>query len=247
MSPLGPVPVRRLGDTVYETLAEAIASGQLPEGAKLFEDEIARQMGVSRTPVREAFRQLAKTGLVDADLYRTPVVRRLRRQDIDEIYELREALEPLALRLALRNPKTSWLDDLEAKQRAIEQEYARGAGDIAASVHYNELFHRAFVTASRHQRLANIMDPLWIQVLRLSFLSHQLERLPSGRLPRAVAEHRAILDAARAGDAGHGETLLRRHVRQGHDDLITSLVSSNAAGAPEAVPAHSSPLKEERS
>jgi DNA-binding GntR family transcriptional regulator len=237
--PLGPVAVKRLGDTVYETLAEAIASGQLPEGTKLFEDEIARQMGISRTPVREAFRQLAKTGLVDADLYRTPVVRRLSRQDIDEIYELREALEPLALRLALRNPEASWLENLEVRQRAIEHEYARGAVDIAASVHYNELFHRAFVTASRHQRLANIMDPLWIQVLRLSFLSHRLERLPAGRLPRAVAEHRAILDAAREGDGGRGETLLRRHVRQGHDDLVQSLFSSDNAGAPGAAPAHS--------
>lgn len=246
MTPLGPVPVRRLGDTVYETLAEAIASGQLPEGAKLFEDEIARQMGVSRTPVREAFRQLAKTGLVDADLYRTPVVRHLRRQDIDEIYELREALEPLALRLALRNPETVWLDDLEAKQRAVEQEYARGAVDITASVHYNELFHRAFVTASRHQRLANIMDPLWIQVLRLSFLSHQLERLPAGRLPRAVAEHRAILDAAREGDGERGEALLRRHVRQGHDDLVLSLFSSDTPGAPDAAAAQSLSQREER-
>jgi len=226
MSPLGPVPVKRLGDTVYETLAEAIASGQLSEGAKLFEDEIARQMGVSRTPVREAFRQLAKTGLVDADLYRTPVVRRLTRQDIDEIYELREALEPLALRLALRNPDASWLDDLDAKQRAIEEQCAQGAVDVTASVHYNEVFHRAFVTASRHERLANIMDPLWIQVLRLSFLSHQLERLPAGRLPRAMVEHRAILDAARTGDGERGETLLRRHVRRGHDDLVASLFSS---------------------
>lgn len=246
MSPLGPVSVRRLGDTVYETLAEAIASGQLPEGTKLFEDEIARQMGVSRTPVREAFRQLEKTGLVDADLYRTPVVRRLTREDIDEIYDLREALEPLALRMALRNSDTSWLADLDAKQRAVEEQYARGAVDIAASVHYNELFHRAFVTASRHQRLAGIMDPLWIQVLRLSFLSHRLERLPSGRLPRAMTEHRAILDAARAGDVRRGEELLRRHVRQGHDDLVKSLFSSDAAGAPDAAPAHSSPSKEER-
>ncbi|HET7264545.1 MAG TPA: GntR family transcriptional regulator [bacterium] len=230
MAPLGPVPVKRLGDTVYETLAEAIASGQLPEGAKLFEDEIAKQMGVSRTPVREAFRQLAKTGLVDADLYRTPVVRRLTRQDIEEIYALREALEPLALGLAVRNPDRAWLDDLDAKQRAIEEQYALGSAGVAESVHYNEFFHRAFVTASRHERLANIMDPLWIQVLRLSFLSHQLERLPSGRLPRAMAEHRAILEAARDRDVERGETLLRRHVRRGHEDLIASLFSASLQG-----------------
>jgi DNA-binding GntR family transcriptional regulator len=231
MSPLGPVPVKRLGDTVYETLAEAIASGQLPEGSKLFEDEIAKQMGVSRTPVREAFRQLAKAGLVDADLYRTPVVRRLTRQDIDEVYDLREALEPLAFRLALRNPDRSWLDELEARQRAMEQVRAAGAVEVAASVHYNELFHRAIVAASRHQRLATIMEPLWILVLRLSFLSHRVERLPSARLARAATEHRAILDAARRGEADAGETLLRVHVRQGHVDLVQWLSSSESDAA----------------
>lgn len=241
MTPLGPVPVKRLGDTVYETLAEAIASGQLAEGSKLFEDEIAKQMGVSRTPVREAFRQLAQAGLVDADLYRTPVVRRLTRQDIDEVYELREALEPLAFRLALRNPDCSWLDDLDARQRAMEQARAAGTVDVAPSVHYNELFHRAFVAASRHQRLATIMEPLWILVLRLSFLSHRVERLPSGRLARAAAEHRAILDAARRGEADTGEALLRLHVRQGHDDLVQSLsLSESKAAATDGAAAYTS-------
>ncbi len=237
---LGPVPVRRLGDTVYQTLAEAIASGQLPEGTKLYEDEIAKQMGVSRTPVREAFRQLAKTGLVDADLYRTPVVRRLTRQDIDEIYQLRESLEPLALRLALQNPDTAWLDDLEVRQRAIEEQCARGAVDVAASVHHNDAFHRSFVTASRHQRLAEIMEPLWVQVLRLSFLSHRVARMPTGRLPLAVAEHRAILDAIRKGDGDRGETLLRQHVRQGHGDLVQSLFPQHEAGTPDEAATHSS-------
>jgi DNA-binding GntR family transcriptional regulator len=230
LTPLGPVAVRRLGDTVYQSLVEAIASGRLPEGTKLYEDEIAKQMGVSRTPVREAFRQLAKTGLVDADVYRTPIVRRLTRQDIDEIYQLREALEPLALRLALEYPDRGWLEALVARQRTIEEQSARHGVDVTASVHYNELFHRTLVTASRHQRLAAIMDPLWVQVLRLSFLSHQVERVPAGRLPRAMAEHRAILEAIRSGDADCGDVLLRRHVRQGHDDLVLSLFSHQEAG-----------------
>lgn len=217
------VPTRRLGDLVYESLVEAIAAGRLGEGHKLYEDDIAKQMGVSKTPVREALRHLAKDGFVEADLHRTPMVRRLSRPDADEIYKVREYLEPLAVRLATERASVEQLERMLAMQRDMEARLAGGGPiDVASSVEYNQAFHRALVVASGNQRLRGIMEPLWVQILRLSFLSHRLYRLP-GKQPRAIAEHRAILDAVRCGDADRGEVLIREHVRMAHQDLIPSL------------------------
>lgn len=218
------VPAKRLGDIVYESLVDAIASGRLPEGAKLYEDQIAGQMGVSKTPVREAFRRLEKDGFVEADLRRTPVVRSLRRRDIDELYRIREYLEPLAVRLVIEQPDAAALADLEGIQTAMEARFAGGERvEISASVEYNQAFHRALVAASGSGRLKAIVEPLWAQILRLSFLSHQHYRLP-GKQARAVTEHRAILDAIRRGDAPRGETLIREHIRNGYRDLVSSLL-----------------------
>lgn len=226
------VPARRLGDMVYQSLVDAIASGRLSEGAKLYEDQIARQMGVSKTPVREAFRRLEKDGFVEADLHRTPVVRSLKRRDIDELYRIREYLEPLAVRLVVEQPDAAAMAELSAIQAAMEARFERGdAVEISASVEYNQAFHRAIVAASGSERLRVIVEPLWAQILRLSFLSHQRYRLP-GKQARAVTEHRAILDAIRRGDAARAEALIREHIRTGYRDLVSSLVAG--PGAPVA-------------
>jgi len=216
------VPTRRLGDLVYESLVEAIASGRLAEGSKLYEEEIARQMGVSKTPVREALRHLAKDGFVEADLHRTPVVRTLNRRDMDEIYRVREYLEALAVRLATERAGGQQLAEVLAIQRDMEADLAGGNLAVARSVEYNQAFHRALVAASGSERLKAIIEPLWVQIWRLSFLSHRMYRLP-GKQSRAVTEHRAILDAIRGGDPDAGERLIREHVRAGHRDLVSSL------------------------
>lgn len=226
-----PVPARRLGDIVYQNLVNAIASGHLADGTKLFEEQIARQMGVSKTPVREALRHLEKAGFVEAGLHRTPVVRRLTREDIDEVYRLREYLEPLAVHLAAEDRAGRGTADLEMIQRTMEDRFSRGTTvDVSVSVEYNQTFHRALVTASGSLRLQAIMDPLWVQVLRLSFLSHRTYRLP-GKQARAVSEHRAILDAICGCDASRGEALMREHVRNGHRDLVTSLAADSGGAA----------------
>ena len=217
------VPTKRLGDIVYQNLVNAIASGRLADGTKLFEDQIAKQMGVSKTPVREALRHLEKAGFVEADLHHTPLVRRLTREDIDEIYRLREYLESLAVHLVAADPARHGAADLAMIQSAMEERFSGGAAvDVSASVEYNQKFHRALVAASGSPRLQAIMDSLWVQVLRLSFLSHRTYRLP-GKQARAIAEHRAILEAIQRGDAVRGEILMREHVRNGHRDLVTSL------------------------
>ncbi|HYM68123.1 MAG TPA: GntR family transcriptional regulator [bacterium] len=219
----GRVPARRLGDLVYESLVEAIASGRVPDGSKLYEDEIARQMGVSKTPVREALRHLAKDGLVEADLHRTPMVRALTRQDIDEIYRVREYLEPLVVRLVTERPGGPQFAELLALQEGMEARFSdSNSVDLSGSVQYNQAFHRALVAASGSERLRAIMEPLWAQFLRLSFLSHRTYRLP-GKQARAISEHRGVLEAIRAGDAPRGEQLMREHIRRGHGDLVSSL------------------------
>jgi len=120
-----PLPAQRLNDQVCGHLIEAIATNRLPQGTKIHEDSLAAQMGVSKTPVREALRRLEAEGFTTVDPRRTPEVRRLGPEDIRDLYTVRESLERLAVRLTAGQrdpeilaslvplqapPKPGWLD-----------------------------------------------------------------------------------------------------------------------------------------
>jgi DNA-binding GntR family transcriptional regulator len=213
------VPIRRLGDIVYESLVQAIASGRLLDGTKLYEDQIAKEMGLSKTPVREALSHLVKDGFVEADLHRTPVVRKLSRREIEDICEIRESLEPLAVRLVTKRGNDEQLRELSSLQEDMEARLAsRKAIDITTSVTYNEAFHRALVVASGNERLRMIMEPLWVQIMRLSFVRHRVLGMPETQA-RAIKEHRAILDAIATRNEPEGEALMRKHLERYHDLL----------------------------
>lgn len=212
-----PLPAQRLGDQVYAHLIEAIATNRLPQDAKIQEDTLAMQMGVSKTPVREALRRLEVEGFIRVDPYRTPEVRRLEPQDIEDLYSVREYLERLAVRsIADLRPQTI-LVEMEAVQGAADARVAGGASiDIGESVTYNRRFHGLIFQGAGNRRLQRLHELIDVDVRRLSYQSVSV----TGRQHDAIVQHRALLEAIKAGDADLAETLMVQHIRQARHDLL---------------------------
>jgi len=224
------VAARRLGDEVYQHLLEAIASNRLEQGARIQEDVLAAQMGVSKTPVREALRRLEAEGFMRLDPHQTPVVRALGARDIEELYHVRESLERLAVRAlserALADSRPSAiLEQIEACQTDAEARWTQGLPiDVGDSVEYNRRFHELIFAGSGNQRLRRLYQVIAVDVRRLSYRSIQV----AGRQRQAVSQHRAILEAIGAGDAQEAEHLVIAHIQQARDDLVREARQAHA-------------------
>jgi DNA-binding GntR family transcriptional regulator len=215
-----PVGTQRLGDKVYRSLLEAIATNRLAQGTRIQEDALAAQMGVSKTPVREALRRLEAEGFIRLAPHRTPEVRRLQAADIEDLYRVREYLERLAVREIAAARPAGVLAQLEDLQAAAEARMATGQPvEIAESVSYNHEFHRLVFEGSGNRRLQRLYRLLDVDVRRLAYQSVRV----AGRQRDAVVQHRAILDAITRGDAERAEMLIGQHVVQARLDLLREI------------------------
>lgn len=195
-----------LWQRVYDYLREEILAERLRSGTELQEAALARELGVSRGPLREAIGRLEAEGLVTVRPRRGAVVRSLSRTDFLELYQLREALEVAAIRLAVPGL------DLECLAR-LRELTDRMAG-CAQAEHLDEFFdanaefHEAIVIASGNRKLHEVYRQLVGQMGRYRTRSVSLR----GSMQRSVLEHRAVLAAAAAGDADEAARLLSEHI-----------------------------------
>jgi DNA-binding GntR family transcriptional regulator len=198
---------RTLWQRVHEHLREEIISGRLAPGTVLHEVALAGSLGVSRGPIRDALGRLAVEGLVTTTPRRGAVVRALSNDEFIEAYQVREALEMMAVRLAV--PKLTEAD-LDAMEQLVE-EMAELAdeGDVQAFFDANAAFHQRFFAASGNGMLAGLYRQIRGQIDRHRLRSLELR----GELSRSVAEHREILSAARARDVERAVTLASEHIR----------------------------------
>jgi DNA-binding GntR family transcriptional regulator len=197
---------RTLRERVFEHLREEILAGELPAGTELHEVGLAQSLGVSRGPLREALGRLAAEGLVTITPRRGAVVTKLTRREFVEAYQVREALESLAVRLAVprltREDRRALHDLHDEMVRLAEQGDAEGFFDA------NRRFHEVFVRGSGNERLQDMHRLLIAQMARLLAKSQQLR----GGLQQSIAEHQAILEAVDAGDAERAARLLEEHI-----------------------------------
>jgi DNA-binding GntR family transcriptional regulator len=198
---------RTLWQRVHDHLRQEIISGSLTPGTELHEVALARSFGVSRGPIREALGRLATEGLVTIRPRRGAVVRALSSDEFIEAYQVREALEMMAVRLAV--PKLTE-HDLDVMERLVEEmaELA-DAGDVQGFFDANAEFHQCFFEACGNGMLAGLYRQLRGQIDRHRLRSLELR----GELSRSVAEHRAILSAARARDVERAVSLASEHIR----------------------------------
>jgi DNA-binding GntR family transcriptional regulator len=196
-----------LSQRAHAYLREEILSNRLPPGAELQELALSKRLGVSRGPIREALGGLAAEGLVTVRPRRGAVVQSLSSEDFLQAYQVREALEGLAVRLAVPRLTPHDLDEL---QRLTDKMTACAAsGQVTEFFEANAVFHERLVEASGNAKLQEIYHRLVGQMHRY----WQRSLVLRGDLRRSVLEHRAILDAARNGDEETAARLMADHIR----------------------------------
>jgi DNA-binding GntR family transcriptional regulator len=202
----GRLQIQSVVDHVYTALRERILSGDLPRATKLRQATLADELGVSRTPLREALRRLSAEGLVEFEPNRGATVSELDFGDMRHAWAARVALEPGAARLAAerRDP-----DGIASMRDAIAAQ-RRAAGDKGESFAANRAFHLALAAASGNPHLTRFAEMLWVPRIGVPIYQAQAAE-PAG--PSAWAnEHEHIVDAIDAGDADAAEQLTRVHI-----------------------------------
>ncbi|WP_172544979.1 GntR family transcriptional regulator [Mycolicibacterium tokaiense] len=199
---------RPMSRDVTASLREAILAGTLGPDQRIGQDAIARQHGVSRVPVREALRQLEAEGLVVQTPHAGARVSSFSLEEVPELYELREALEPLVLRHSVGNLSLDQLDELKASmERVVATE-----NDVQAWLLQDRLFHLSSFQAAGMPTAMNLAERIYnlTQSYRRQFFSS----LNPEEMEMSHLEHRLILDAIISGDAEKAAELHRLHVRQ---------------------------------
>lgn len=191
------------GQGAYRRLLDDIRSGALGPGARLRETELAERLGISRTPVREAIRQLEADGLVTHLPRQGATIRSLDHAEVVELYEMRAVLEGTAARLAARAASDIELDELEALNAELA---AAPAGPQSREM--NRQFHRSLLDAARNRFLVKSMSALQKTMLILG----PTTLADPSRAAVAVREHSAVLEALRARDGARAEAAMRIHV-----------------------------------
>src|SRR6476620_10278520 len=183
-----PAPVENLTlwQRVYDHLRAEILSGRLEPGAELAEVALSEQLGVSRGPLREAIGRLASEGLVTVRPRRGAVVRSLSKEEFVELYQVREALEMLAVRLAVPRLGDDGVADLERLLAAMAAHAERG--EVAEFFEANSAFHLRLVEAAGNEKLRELYDQLLAQLGRY--------RLRSLSTPRSCGRRSAETQTA---------------------------------------------------
>lgn len=206
-----------LRETVCEALRSAIRTGVLEPGERLMEVQLAEELGISRTPVREAIRKLEQEGYVIMMPRRGTYVSSVSVSDIKEIFEIRTALESLTTSLAAMRIEPDELENLRALLTEIEGHIERR--DIDKIVETDIKFHGLLYQVSRNERLVTIISNLKEQLARFRTLSMSYP----GRLHATLAEHRAMVEAIAAGDVEAARDAAERHMEQAEATLLKAM------------------------
>lgn len=208
-----------LRDVVFQTLRTAILSGKLEPGERLMELHLAHQLGVSRTPVREAIRKLELEGLVITIPRRGAVVAQITQTDLEDVLEVRCALEELAVRKACRNMKEKQFEELRKAAQRFEQSVA--AGDLMASAQADVEVHELISEATGNRRLIQILNNIRSQVYR-----YRLENLKNkASHPDLIREHTQLVRALMDRDEEAAAQIIRIHIGNQRNAIIQNLQS----------------------
>ena len=192
-------------EEAYRHLHSALRFGRYRAGDRLIPEDIAAEIGMSRMPVREAFRRLAADGLVVIRPNRGCIVAGLTLDEIYETFEIRSVLEGLAVRLAMPRTDADVIAELERLLDRMERAGMSGSGDWVAR-HYE--FHAAICGLSRRPKLIRQIAALHVTIepyLRIWF--DYVEKPLSAR-----EEHSSLIDALRTGDAAFAEQAMQKHI-----------------------------------
>ncbi len=202
------------GNSAYRQLLDEIRDGGLMPGDRLRETELATRLGVSRTPIREAIRQLEADGLVAHVPRIGASVRQLDYAEVMELYEMRAVLEGTAARLAARAAS-----EVEMQELIVLNDQLAEAGNSPEAARLNRIFHATLLDAAKNRFLSRSM--LSLQKALLILGPSQLSN--TARSAEAVEEHRRIMVALAARDGAAAEVEMRAHIEAAQRMRIRSL------------------------
>ena len=207
---------RTLRERILSTIRAAIVNGEIRPGTRIMEPELAERFGISRTPIREAIRQLESEGLISVIPRKGAIVASISPQDISNFYELKMILEGHAARLAAKNLTENDLAKMETVNRQIEAASAKK--NLSRVLDLQNEFHEIFLRACGNDKLLAIVQNLVMQFQRIRLMPAML-----GRIKGSIRQHTEIIEAFRRKDAARAEELVRKNSLYGKNLLLREL------------------------
>ena len=209
-----------LRDVVFENLRGAIVEGKLKPGQRLMEVQLAEQLGVSRTPVREAIRKLELEGLVVMLPRKGAYVANMSLKDVVDVLEIRASLEGLAASLSAERITDEDIKKLES----IVEEFENNVDEsnVEALLKKDVEFHECIFKSTNNKRLHQLINSLWEQVyrFRVAYISDYDSTV------NIVEEHKMILDAIKRGDSEMAKKYAMEHIQKAENFMIESTVNN---------------------
>jgi DNA-binding GntR family transcriptional regulator len=214
---------KSLREEVYDSLRKSILHGKLKGGQRLIEEQLAHQIGISRTPVREAFHKLERDELVTRLPKGGFAVRQFTKEDVDEIFGIRNALESYAAYLATLNIPAEKIVTLEKKVE--EAESAMKNGDYDKVVQLNTEFHESIFKFCKSRKLIDMVSYFRDYFFRYRAPLHQSK----DGYQYSVQEHRQMLDAIKKKNPRLMEKLVRKHLGRGKEIVFKEMEEGKTA------------------
>ena len=195
-----------LRDVVFNTLREAILRGDLVPGERLLEVKLAKRLGVSRTPIREAIRKLELEGLVNMIPRKGAEVARISEKSLKDVLEVRRALEELAVEMACNRIEPEKIDELEIAHRQFKE--ALESNDVTHIAERDVKFHEIIYEATDNQKLVQMINNLreYMYRYRVEYIKDKEKRII------LIEEHKDILEALRTHDIKRAKLAMRKHI-----------------------------------
>lgn len=212
-----------LREWVADSIRDMIAKGKLKPGERICETRLATELGISRTPLREAIRLLETEGFLRVIPRRGAVVRDISIKDVTEIYEIKATMEGLSARLATHNFEKKDIEKLKEINHYLSE--LADKHDVNRFFKAHNQFHDYFLRASGNERLYQLNCSLIEQIHRLRLLSFTIE----GRFKEAVAQHEKIIKAFEKKDSELADMLVAENVMMGFKAIMAKLKKDKVA------------------
>ena len=206
-----------LSEDIAESIKSAIIKGKFKPGEKISEGELAESMGISRTPLREAFRKLENEGFIEIIPRKGAVVVDIDAEEAINLYEIKSTLEGLAARLATRNMKEKDIARLEKINEELKELIDQN--DLESFYRVHTRFHAGFVKLCGNKRLIQMISNLNDHFNRFGIISLTLP----GQFEKAIEQHAQIIDAFKGGDQSLVEEKVKTNVMTGGRVLVQHL------------------------
>ncbi|MBI5492683.1 MAG: GntR family transcriptional regulator [Deltaproteobacteria bacterium] len=211
-----------LRERIVDFIKDSVVSGRLKPGERVPEQEIAESFGISRTPIREAFRQLESEGFITVTPRKGAVVSPITDKDVKEFYAIKSLLEGFAARTACQKLTTKEIKRLETLNAQMDR--CAEKNDVKGFFKLDNQFHDTFLRACGNEKLCVLVHHLVQQFERFRFTALALP----GRMRDSVRQHNGIIEAFKNADTALVETLVRANAERGRDILVEEILKEKS-------------------